>query len=99
MTAELGRWEDTQLLLDTLGVVCREGDGQNTLEAFRAEDFWLRDVEFAILLLRQVLSRYGETAELRHWGDTQLWLDTLGVVCQCLSVGGERVASWGVVAL
>ena len=45
VTAELGRWEDTQLLLDTLGVVCREGDGQNTLEAFPAEDFWLCDVE------------------------------------------------------
>ena len=76
-----------------------KGDGRNTLEACRAEYFWLGDVEFAIRLPRRVFPCAGAAAELGRWGDTQLWLDTLGVVCRCLSVGGERVASWGGVAL
>ena len=62
------------------------------LEAFRAEDFWLCDVKFAISLPCRILPRDGATVERRRWGDTQLWIDTLGVMCLCLSVGDGRVA-------
>ena len=83
----------------SIAILGDNGDGRNMLEAFWEEDFWLCYVEFAILLLYRILPRDGATSELRHWGDTQLWLDTLGVVRPCLSVGGKRVAFWGGVAL
>ena len=50
-------------------------------------------------LLRRILPCNGATVELRHWGDTQLWIDMFRVVCLCLSVGGERVTQWRGVTL
>ena len=69
------------------------------LVAFWAEDFQLCDVEFAISSPPGILPCNGATVELRRWGDTELWIDALGVVCPCLSIGGEHVAQWGGVTL
>ena len=76
-----------------------EGHGQNTVEAFRVEEFWLYNVEFAISLLRRILTCNGAISKLMRRGDTQLWLDTLEVVRSCLSIGGERMVQWGEVTL